>query len=150
MNVLKLSFVRELAKTGVLGDTFKKVNITRGQYYKWCAEVEFKNACDIARETAIDEAELVLRNRALYGDTSLAFYRGKPVWTYDPSTNEPARDIDGDLIQHTVVKHCDKLLEFYIKANRARYKDSYKLDVSGLPSKIDIGFVKTDDDGNRV
>ncbi len=146
----KKLFLKAFTKTGVLAPTCEKAGITRALYRQWIKDDKtFKEACQDAQENAVDEAEVELRRRAIYGTKIQMQYQGNPVWLRDPDTGELILDDDFMPIPFTTLKQSDRLLEVYTKAHRPIYKDRSDLSINKLnkpPSQIKVTFIDVDKD----
>lgn len=149
-NQIKVAFIEEFSKHGVVAKACRVVGISRSRYRKWTQEDEtFAILHKDAYEDAVDEGEYELRRRAIEGHNEPIFYQGNPVWERDPNTGEVKLDDAGQPVQLTVRKVSDKLLELYVKANRkAKYGDKTThehVGEGGGPIKATITFVDAED-----
>lgn len=145
-------FIKGYGKRGVIVDGLRAAMIGRSTYVVWMRDDEqFADEAAAALEDSIDEAEGELRTRGVEGDEVPVLYKGEPVWK---------RNVDGSLvlddnfepIPYTENRKSDKLLEVYVKANRAKYRDQGKISTELLgpdgkalpPPDIKVSFVLPD------
>ncbi|KFH18415.1 hypothetical protein ELZ19_06790 [Brucella abortus] len=141
MDARKTAFLEAYARTGVIGDGCRAAGVSRSTYKRWRygskatgeePDEEFDRACQDALDCAVDDAELELRRRAVEGVEEVMTYRGEPVWRRDPATGEVLLDDDFNPIPFTISRRSDKLLEVYVKAHRAQYRDKGSLELGGM------------------
>jgi hypothetical protein len=133
-------FLVELSKTGIVGIACKKSRIARSSYNrKIKKDLKFKQECDDAIESAIDEVELELRRRAIHGTAVQTLHNGQVVYSRDEN-GELLYDEKGHPIPFTTVKHSDPLMRFYMEKNRSKYGDLNSDE--DVPDEIIVEFVK--------
>ena len=132
VEVKKLKFLEAYAVTGVIGPAVKAADISRSTYYNWIRDDEaFDLAVKMAFEDAVDIAESAVVNRGVEGIEEPVFYKGEPIWKRDPETGSILTDDDFNPIPFTVNKTSDRLLEFYLAANRKKYNAKQALEITG-------------------
>lgn len=155
--VSQAAFLDALKRTGIIaaacrasGVSYTQVNMLRK------ANDDFAAAWDEAIEQATDALETEARRRALEGYEEPVIHQGtmSPVWerdldgqivmeTYDTEVKDKTNGnlpikaqrpkqliIDGKPQWLTIRKHSDPLLMFLLKGNRAKFKDSSKVELS--------------------
>ena len=128
---IQARFLRSYARHGVVGPALRETDIPRSELDMWRQDEEFEARMAAALEEAVDEAEVELRRRAVHGTVRLLFHQGSPIWKRDPSTGEVLLDDNFDPIAYTENERSDTLLQFYLKANRAKYADKSKVELGG-------------------
>lgn len=128
---IQARFLRSFAKHGVVGPAIREADIERATLDTWRQDEEFEALMAQALEEAVDEAEVELRRRAVHGTVRLLFHQGSPIWKRDPTTGEVLTDDNFDPIAYTENERSDALLQFYLKANRAKYADKSKVELGG-------------------
>lgn len=151
---LKDKYVEAFSKVGVTAPALRMAGFSRKALRDWTLEdKDFAQRCEDALEDAIDEAEYVVRQRGVEGwDEPLTHPNGDPIWKREPKTGELCLDEDFERIPLTVTMRNDDLLKFYTKANRAKYGDKSKLELSGpdggpIATERWIRYVDSDGDG---
>lgn len=146
----KMKFLETYALTGVVQPACDAADISRSTYKLWRREDEdFAVACEEAYQSAVDTAEVALRDRAVGGIDEPVLYKGEPIWKRNPDTGAILLDDDFSPIPFTITKRSDRLLEVYMKANRAQYRDKGALEITGrdggpLKNHIEITYVLPD------
>lgn len=156
--VQQAEFLRVLAETGVAASAARASGLHYGSCFKLReTDADFAAAWAEALETATDALEQEARRRALQGHDEPVIYQGQPtpLWARDADgrvildeyTYESPPDKDGKVTKLkgsrprqlvidgvpqvlTIKKHSDALLQFLLKGNRAKFKDSSKLELS--------------------
>jgi hypothetical protein len=97
--------------------------ISRSTYKRWRNEdPDFDQKLEEAKEAAVDEAEAEVRRRGVEGVQEPVIHKG--AWMYQTdSRGELVLDGNFEPIRLTVNKKSDRMLELYVRANRAEYRD---------------------------
>lgn len=149
-------FLEALASTGIIASACR----TAGVSYATVTALrksndDFATAWDIALETATDSLEAEARRRALEGYQEPVIHQGQmtPLWERDPLDGSIVMEqydtglrvddkpsygqrpkqlvVDGVPQWLTIRKHSDSLLQFLLKGNRSKFKDSSKVELTG-------------------
>ena len=98
--------------------------VCRSTYKRWRNEdPEFDARLDEAYEAAVDEAEAEVRRRGVDGWEEPVVHKGAVMYRLDPFTGLPALGDDFEPVPLTVNRRSDRMLELYVRANRAGYRD---------------------------
>lgn len=149
----KDKYVEALTKVGIIGPASEAAGVHRRTILDWQkADPEFAKACDDAFETAIDAAEVMVRERGVEGWEKPVIYKGEPMFRRDPVSGEILLDDNFEPIPLTESIRNDDLLKFYMEANRQKYNRKTKLEHSGpnggdIPTGLKIRFVSSDGEG---
>jgi len=142
-----MRFLEEFARCGVIGPCCRVVGIGRTTYLRWRkADGDFDEACDHAFQSAVDDAEMELRERGINGTEEPVLYKGEPVWRRDPVTAAVLLDDDFNPIPFTIRRKSDRLLEVYTRTHRPEYRERSEVALTGkngipLPSAITVNYV---------
>lgn len=149
----KDTYVEAFARSGIVSPACREAGVSRETIRLWkLADKVFAARCADALEDAIDEAELVVRQRGVEGWTEIVKYKGQTIYKRVPMTGELELDDDFEPIPLTTEVRNDDLLKFYTSANRAKYGAKSKLELSGpeggaIPVERFIRFIGSDGDG---
>jgi hypothetical protein len=147
----KLTFLQVYSRKGIIGPAAEAAGVSRRTILRWREDDDaFDEACEDAYQTAVDHAEEELRKRGVEGADELILIKGSPVPKRDPRTGEPMLDDNFEPIYLTKKERSDRLLEVYMRANRAQYRDKSSVEVSGpnggpVPTRIEVNFVDPPD-----
>lgn len=133
-------FLEHYARTGIVAAACRASGVTRQEYKRWCEDDEdFEELAQDAREDALDDAELELRQRGVEGSKEPVIWQGMPVYKRDPETGDIELDDNFEKVPLTITVKSDKLLQLYMQGNRQRYRDKTELaltDGAGGPPKM--------------
>ncbi len=148
MDARKVCFLETYARTGIIQPACDAADISRTTYKNWRNhDDDFDVACDDALQAAVDVAEGELRRRGVEGVSEPVMWHGEPIWRRDPVTGEVLLDDDFNPIPYTRYARSDRLLEVYLKAHRAQYRDRSGLELTGadggpVATTINVVYVK--------
>lgn len=105
-------FLAALADLGVVGEAAALAGVDRSTVWRWReTDPAFAALFDEAIEAATDRLESVARRRATEGYERPVYYKGEEIGR--------------------VTEYSDTLLALLLKANRAKFRDTSKVELSG-------------------
>lgn len=115
-------FLTEFRARGSITSACRAAGVTRQDVRDWRQDDVFARDMDDAFEDAIDEAEIVLRQRAIGVEVEVLDRQGNPIPKRDPKTGQVVLDDNFDIVYLTRTLSSDALLTTYMKAHRPAYR----------------------------
>ena len=146
----KLAFLTRYSRDANVAASCGAAGVCRGTSVRWRKEdPDFGRACSEAYEAVVDVAEAEVRRRGVDGWQEPVMVKGAPVFRRCPITGDLLLDELGEPVPLTVNRRSDRLLEVYVKANRAGYRDRRETTVKvegGIEVRrvLDLGSVPTE------
>ncbi len=98
--------------------------VSRSTYKRWRRDdPDFDAHLEEAYQEAVDEAEAEVRHRGVHGVEESVIHKGELMYQTDPISGVLVLDDDFMPVVLTVNRKSDRMLELYVKANRADYRD---------------------------